>query len=204
MGRLRNRGDIWEGTRSLDRRISSIGALLSMVTTGVICVCWLRSYTAMRYGLSPVIKIGIYQAGIWSANGEVGISQMVNSGAKTPPLNAKWTPNMPLNEPLLDEFGDYQFNTADPPVDLAKWCKSHVGGFGVNDRIIDFGTPQRDFLLVAPYWFVAGIFLSISGLFMARRVRICYQIQRDRCWTCGYDLRASPDRCPECGSLRAR
>jgi hypothetical protein len=48
-----------------------------------------------------------------------------------------------------------------------------------------------------PYWVLLGV-LSIPGfvgLAMRRRRRI-----GGRCASCGYDLRATPDRCPECGT----
>ena len=54
--------------------------------------------------------------------------------------------------------------------------------------------------LAIPYWSIV-LTLAIApttSLLLARRRR-WKQLHR-RCLTCGYDLRATPDRCPECGT----
>lgn len=53
-----------------------------------------------------------------------------------------------------------------------------------------------------PYWFVLVAFFSPCGLWLARARSRRTRARRARlgqCTHCGYDLRASPGRCPECG-----
>jgi hypothetical protein len=55
------------------------------------------------------------------------------------------------------------------------------------------------FAVVVPCWFL----LLLTGLAPANWVRRQFRQRRrrieGRCSSCGYDLRGSPDRCPECG-----
>jgi len=60
----------------------------------------------------------------------------------------------------------------------------------------------------APCWLVAPVLalwpLTSIGLLIRRRRK---RRQRDRigcCEKCGYDLRATPDQCPECGAVPSR
>ena len=56
-------------------------------------------------------------------------------------------------------------------------------------------------VLIVPYWAVVGLagLLLIAALWRVRRVR---KLEHAGCCTaCGYDLRFSRDRCPECGSV---
>jgi len=56
--------------------------------------------------------------------------------------------------------------------------------------------------VTGPYWFVAVCFAALPALRGWRRFR---PVPRPAglCPACGYDLRATPDKCPECGHVPA-
>jgi hypothetical protein len=63
------------------------------------------------------------------------------------------------------------------------------------------------FIATAPFWFLCAIF-SITPLCWLRRALHRHHTESRRraglCVKCGYDLRASSDRCPECGAVAAQ
>src|SRR5215208_7193534 len=62
-------------------------------------------------------------------------------------------------------------------------------------------------VFVVPYWFLALLFSVTPSLWLraARHRRAARRWGRDvLCAHCGYDLRATPGRCPECGAERGK
>jgi len=53
--------------------------------------------------------------------------------------------------------------------------------------------------LAVPFWFLMLLAASPGLLWLNRWRRHRVRRRQQRCVQCGYDLRASPDRCPECG-----
>ena len=52
-----------------------------------------------------------------------------------------------------------------------------------------------------PHWFVALFLLIIPAFWVIKKCRSRVRRADGLCPTCGYDLRATPDRCPECGRI---
>ncbi len=57
--------------------------------------------------------------------------------------------------------------------------------------------------VVFPYWCALMPSLIFPTLWLARRTRHRRRRAAGRCHHCGYDLRATPGRCPECGTAAA-
>ena len=58
---------------------------------------------------------------------------------------------------------------------------------------------NRDIVLCVPYW-LPVLACGVGGWLIGRRARLTRRrLRRGECPACGYDVRATPDRCPECG-----
>ena len=93
---------------------------------------------------------------------------------------------------------------------LAKWPPWQQAEFAsggeaptINGTSEFFGERVR--IWGVPHWFVAALFM-LPLIWMAYgwwRTRAERRVARGLCGNCGYDMRASPERCPECGATRS-
>jgi hypothetical protein len=80
--------------------------------------------------------------------------------------------------------------------------------FGLAYARIDYDYDGRRmrYAVYVPHWLVVVVLLvpaSVRFWMIVRRRRAAGQRARNCCVVCGYDLRASAGRCPECGAVVA-
>jgi hypothetical protein len=119
-----------------------------------------------------------------------------------------------FNPQLLDRVredprasaGGWQFERSSQELAWNDLRMSRWGGvrweiLDTNDAMIQqryrrFAAPLWLVALVAGAWPAALLGLAVRGRIKRRRAG-----REKLCSTCGYDLRATPDRCPECGTV---
>jgi hypothetical protein len=72
------------------------------------------------------------------------------------------------------------------------------------DAIVFFRFGPQHFDLRIPFWIlVSGLALTQSWWLrsLILHLRGMLRVSRGQCRRCGYDVRASPERCPECGTI---
>jgi hypothetical protein len=83
-------------------------------------------------------------------------------------------------------------------------------GFGYDHDTYFEGNATRSMIAMGrlvlvgiPFWaaWVLWLMPIPFAVVIQRRVVVSGRLKRGRCAICGYDLRATPDRCPECGTV---
>jgi hypothetical protein len=70
---------------------------------------------------------------------------------------------------------------------------------GIRPEPVVYKYRQEQRALVVPYWFIVLACSVLPMLGLRRLIRTRSRRRRGACLRCGYDLRGTPGKCPECG-----
>jgi hypothetical protein len=159
-------------------------------------LAWACSYPLQAAAAANVPHVG--QLRIEARTGSVAFFLFRSAGQSSPHFFADAEPNrravptpFTSNKTVSRRF--------DPPhLQQYRWLEqiTHVP-LGIE---IGRQDDPRRYALLAPFWLLVSLCALLPARQLARLVRKQVRRRRGACPTCGYDLRASPERCPECGN----
>jgi hypothetical protein len=167
-----------------------VSAALSLMLSAAAGVAWARSYNVL-YSWSR-FDIDRRSAGYFGDDVWLGTGRVLVSASRFPhsQLNPWIAPQGTGHWTLMRN--PYWFaNRGNYPLGWLVWSASltHMPNGG---RILQFGVNLG----------VLAIFLAIfPAVLRFKYLRKRYLVSHGRCTNCGYDLRATPGRCPECGMV---
>ncbi len=177
--------------RRVRRYILNALTVLSLLLCVATAALWVRSYRVLdsyqsfRPADGRLIALALLRGGLQIAHGD-GFPR------DHPLANAGW-------ESI--EMGDFMLGPPDK-----NWQLLFGGVTSIDQRLLGFRY-LSGYLLAGRFWSIQIPLWSICTLLllspMLRMRSSCQKWQRREhrlCLRCGYDLRATPDRCPECGT----
>ena len=170
------------------RRIAAPFALLLCVA---VTVLWVRSHRHADvfwvYGTAARFQ------GAVSRGGQILLLHSNLKFERDKPVRAHFA-SMPLDD--FASTDELVFDGADKTV--------YFAGFTLAQGELPFAGPTWRYTAVAvPHWAALALTLVPSLLWVGNIVRRRRRLRRGQCGECGYDLRSTPDRCPECGAAVA-
>jgi hypothetical protein len=206
-----------ERVKHAKRRLFNLAAAVSLVLcTATLALSW-RSYR--RFDRVSWCTDTGYFWGVYSASGEVAIRRIGPWPQQRP---FRWSvgrhgDKMQLDEPFLHAWKarpnvQSQMMADSLPI-LVGWAGGkHVewrrfgisGEYGLTQDVRTDDRVLRSWVVVVPLWMLAGAFGFPGVIVVTARVVTWFRTRRlaraGFCSACGYDLRATPERCPECGT----
>jgi hypothetical protein len=177
------------------RLISTLVSALSLLVCVATVALWARSYS----GFDSVTYTDdrhlddARRCEVFSHSGVVGVCSFIYDGGMgsfpgEPPDEAepgrRWRVVRSVAKPYSVEL----------ELVIRKDEGHYLLGFG-RDRDL-FGMT----IAFIPDWFLVLVTIVVPGWWAFVRFRSARRVARRHCRRCGYDLRATPDRCPECGT----
>jgi hypothetical protein len=180
------------------RRLFTLLSALSLLLCVATCLSWLSNCAA---GWGWNID---FERTHSDRRGRSAYAMLESGGGICFELSSdRWTTNDPAE---LDEYramwsSKDGFDGYWRPGDDYPRPKSHGfirGGFSLW-RDVSRST-EKEYQLIVPCWFVILVAGLMPGIWVFRKRRGSGGIG-SLCPSCGYDLRATPERCPECGAV---
>lgn len=159
----------------MTRRLFTRAALLSPVLCLATAVLWVRSYW---YWDRWIFSMPHGAFTIWSLESRLGV-QWCNA-----------------SNPLFDLPNRSEFSVEH---EQARWRGLHM----LEDQAFDPGMGWVGRSVRVPHWLLALLASSPPVYWWVVRRKKHGLARYGLCVKCGYDLRATPRRCPECGAVSA-
>lgn len=170
----------WRGRkvgRRMKRHLFTVVAAMSLLLCLATMAVWMRSFWISSFwgfdegGRAPAVVL-------FSDRGRVGVA----------------TSHVIMGVPLIgwEEWPDDKIGHGSS----AGWKY-----LGFDMEIEDTTAFSGDLQIVVPDWFICATFAVAPCRWLWLHHRKRRAKLNGLCITCGYDLRASPERCPECGTV---
>jgi hypothetical protein len=185
------------------RRLFTFFSALSLLLCVAVCALWVRSY----WRVDQVHRRNDWAEGlVW-----VHVDLVCTSEQGFLVINY-YAARQTLTQPQIGDRAEAVASAPGEPIWTSGRPSATVGGTkeaGGSPFYFSWtggGPPQGSLqawvrILVAPHVAVATVLAVAPSVCLLRGWRRLRYTRAGRCPSCGYDLRATPERCPECGRV---